>query len=54
MKRINQIIELLEAGQPVYCDGGRELSYEGGVKSAQTHADWSSSVSNISPTTSPA
>ena len=39
-KRINQIIELLEAGQPVYWDGGRELSYEGGVKSAQTHADW--------------
>ncbi len=40
MKRINQIIELLEAGQPVYWDGGRKLTYEGGVKSAQTHADW--------------
>ena len=40
MKRINQIIELLEAGQPVYWDGGRTLTYEGGVKSAQTHADW--------------
>ena len=40
MKRINQIIELLEAGQPVYWDGGRTLTYEGGVQSAQTHADW--------------
>lgn len=40
MKRINQVIELLEAGQPVYWDGGQELSYEGGVKSAQTFADW--------------
>ena len=39
-KRINQIIELLEAGQPVYWDGGRELSYEGGFKSAQAYADW--------------
>ena len=40
MKRINQIIELLEAGQPVYWDGGRVLTFEGGVQSAQTHADW--------------
>ena len=40
MKRINQVIELLEAGQPVYWDGGQELSYEGGVKGAQTFADW--------------
>ncbi len=40
MRRINQIIELLEAGQPVYWDGGRTLTYEGGVQSAQTHADW--------------
>ena len=40
MKRINRIIELLEQSQPVYWAGGRELSYEGGVKSAQTSADW--------------
>ncbi|MDE0299085.1 MAG: aldolase/citrate lyase family protein [Candidatus Poribacteria bacterium] len=40
MKRINRIIELLEEGQPVYWAGGVGLSYEGGVKSAQTTADW--------------
>ena len=40
MKRINRIIELLEQGQPVYWAGGTELSYEGGVESAQTSADW--------------
>ena len=40
MKRINQVIELLEVGQPVYWDGGQKLTYEGGVKSAQTFADW--------------
>ena len=40
MKRINRIIELLEERQPVYWAGGVGLSYEGGVKSAQTTADW--------------
>ncbi len=40
MKRINRIIELLEEGQPVYWEGGQELSYESGVKASQTFADW--------------
>ena len=40
MKRINRVIELLEADQPVYWSGAGELSYEGGVKASQTFADW--------------
>ena len=31
MKRINQIIELREAGQPVYWDGGRTVPEEGRI-----------------------
>ncbi len=38
--RVNRAIELLEQGQPVYYSGAGELSYEGGVKAAQTWADY--------------
>jgi len=38
--RINKVIELLEQGQPVYYHGHRELSYDAGVKAAQTWADY--------------
>jgi 4-hydroxy-2-oxoheptanedioate aldolase len=42
-KRINQAIELLEQGQPVYYTGshsGTAGTYEQGVKDAQTYADY--------------
>ena len=42
-KRINQVIELLEQGQPVYYTGshsGTAGTYEQGVKDAQTYADY--------------
>src|SRR5213593_399769 len=42
-KRINQAIELLEQGQPVYYTGshsGTTGTYEQGVKDAQTYADY--------------
>jgi 4-hydroxy-2-oxoheptanedioate aldolase len=38
--RINRAIELLAAGQPVYCSGVEELSYERGVEEAKTWADY--------------
>ncbi len=38
-KRINKAIELLEQGQPVYCTGTEEASYEAGKAMAQTWAD---------------
>jgi 2-keto-3-deoxy-L-rhamnonate aldolase RhmA len=43
IKRINQAIELLEQGQPVYYAGshsGTAGTYEQGVKDAQTYADY--------------
>ncbi|MCZ6680710.1 MAG: aldolase/citrate lyase family protein [Candidatus Poribacteria bacterium] len=40
MARVNRAIELLEQGQPIYYSGAGELSYEGGVKAAQTWADY--------------
>jgi 4-hydroxy-2-oxoheptanedioate aldolase len=43
IKRINQAIELLEQGQPVYYTGshsGTAGTYEQGVKDAQTYADY--------------
>jgi 4-hydroxy-2-oxoheptanedioate aldolase len=40
MPRINRAIELLAAGQPVYCAGVEELSYERGVEKAKTWADY--------------
>ena len=40
MARANRAIELLEGGQPIYYTGVGELSYEDGVKSAQTWADY--------------
>ena len=40
MPRVNRAIELLEQGQPIYYAGPEERSYEGGVKSAQTWADY--------------
>lgn len=39
MKRVNKAVELLEQGQPIYYTGA-ELSFEGGVKAAQTWADY--------------
>lgn len=39
-KRINKVIELLEAGQPVYCMNATDVSYEGGKALANTWADW--------------
>ena len=42
-KRINQAIELLEQGQPIYYTGshsGTAGTYEQGVKDAQTYADY--------------
>lgn len=42
-KRINRVIELLEAGQAVYYDGphtGHVLTYEQGCKDARTWADY--------------
>ena len=40
MARINRAIELLEQGQPLYYTGPEEKSYEGGVKSGGTWADF--------------
>lgn len=40
MTRINRAIELLEQGQPIYYAGAGEQSFAGGVKAAQTHADY--------------
>jgi len=40
MPRINRAIELLEQGQPIYYTGAGERTYEGGVKAAQTWADY--------------
>ena len=40
MKRVNRAIELLEQNQPIYYAGAGELSYEGGIQSAQTWADY--------------
>lgn len=40
MKRINRAIELLEQGQPIYYTGTGEPTYEGGIKAAQTWADY--------------
>ena len=38
--RINKVIELLEAGQPVYYTGTRELTYDNGKAMASTWADY--------------
>jgi 4-hydroxy-2-oxoheptanedioate aldolase len=38
--RVNRAIELLEAGQPIYYDTVRTLSYEHGVEQAGTWADY--------------
>lgn len=40
MPRINRAIELLEQGQPVYYTVVSDLSYESGVREAQTWADF--------------
>ena len=40
MPRINRAIELLEQGQPVYYTVVTELSYDSGVREAQTWADY--------------
>ena len=40
MKRLNRAIELLEQGQPIYYTGAGEPTYEGGIKAAQTWADY--------------
>jgi 4-hydroxy-2-oxoheptanedioate aldolase len=40
MTRVNRAIELLEAGQPIYYDTVRTLSYEHGVEQAGTWADY--------------
>jgi 4-hydroxy-2-oxoheptanedioate aldolase len=40
MPRINRAIELLAAGQPVYCTSVDEVSYERGVEEAKTWADY--------------
>ncbi|MGH6914269.1 MAG: aldolase/citrate lyase family protein, partial [Geminicoccales bacterium] len=40
MPRINRAIELLAAGQPVYCAVAPEPSYERGVEEAKTWADY--------------
>jgi 4-hydroxy-2-oxoheptanedioate aldolase len=40
MPRINRAIELLAAGQPVFCTTVGELSYERGVEEAGTWADY--------------
>jgi 4-hydroxy-2-oxoheptanedioate aldolase len=39
-KRINKAIELLNEGQPLYSVGAGEVSYEGGLRLAQTWADY--------------
>ncbi len=40
MPRINRAVELLERGQPVYCDLVGELSYDSGTRLAGTWADY--------------
>jgi 4-hydroxy-2-oxoheptanedioate aldolase len=40
MPRINKIIDILEAGEPVYYTGPSGRSYEGGKADAQTWADF--------------
>jgi 4-hydroxy-2-oxoheptanedioate aldolase len=40
MARINRVIELFEAGQPVYHEGTGPLTYDNGVKMAGTWADY--------------
>lgn len=40
MSRINRVIELLAAGQPVYCTTIHEVSYEAGIEAAGTWADY--------------
>jgi 4-hydroxy-2-oxoheptanedioate aldolase len=40
MSRINRGIELLAAGQPIYCATVEELSYERGLEEAGTWADY--------------
>ena len=40
MARINRAIELLEADQPIYYTGPGERSYEGGLRAADTWADY--------------
>ncbi len=40
MPRINKVIELWDAGQPIYHVGAGELSYDNGVKQSQTWADY--------------
>ena len=38
-KRINKVIALLEAGQPVYSTSAKELTYKTGKLMSQTWAD---------------
>ena len=38
-KRINKVIALLEAGQPVYSTSAKELTYNTGKLMSQTWAD---------------
>jgi 4-hydroxy-2-oxoheptanedioate aldolase len=40
MPRINRAIELLAAGQPVYCTTVEELTYQRGIEEAATWADY--------------
>jgi 4-hydroxy-2-oxoheptanedioate aldolase len=40
MPRINRAIELLAAGQPIYCTTVEELTYQQGVEQAATWADY--------------
>ncbi|MEM7021653.1 MAG: aldolase/citrate lyase family protein [Pseudomonadota bacterium] len=40
MPRVNRAIELLAAGQPVYCTTVHELSYQHGLEQAKTWADY--------------
>ena len=40
MPRINRVIELWEAGQPIYHTGAGELTYENGLKQSGTWADY--------------
>jgi 4-hydroxy-2-oxoheptanedioate aldolase len=40
MPRINRAIELLAAGQPIYCTTVEELGYERGMAEAKTWADY--------------
>lgn len=40
MPRVNKAIELLEQGQPIYYTGIREVSFDEGVRAAQTWADY--------------